>query len=96
MRCQPVISLLSSSRNFRLPAPLAAQVLHPTAAAAGEVLPMGDQPLVQVAGEQGDGVGAWVMAEEMAGHANLMAAARAEHLLIQPGPVLDRINAGGL
>jgi len=60
------------------------------------MLPMGDQPLVKVAGEQGDGVGAWVMAEEMAGHANLMAAARAEHLLIQPGPVLDRIHAGGL
>jgi len=57
---------------------------------------MGDQPLVQVASEQGDGVGAWVVAEEMAGHANLMAAARAEHLLIQPGPVLDRLVAGGL
>jgi len=57
---------------------------------------MGDQPLVQVAGEQGDGVGAWVVAEEMAGHANLMAAAGAEHLLIQPGPVLDRLVAGRL
>jgi hypothetical protein len=45
--------------------------------------------LVQVAGEQRDGVGAWVVAKEMAGLANLIAAARAEHLLIQPGPVLD-------
>ena len=57
---------------------------------------MGDQPLVQVAGEQGNGFGAWVVAEEMAGHADLVAAASVEHLLIEPGPVLDRPMAGGL
>jgi hypothetical protein len=36
------------------------------------------------------------MPEEMAGHADLVAAAGAEHFLIEPGPVLDRINAAGL
>ena len=68
----------------------------PAAAAMGEVLAMGDQPLVQVAGEQRDAVGAGVMPEEMAGHAGLAAATGAKHVPIEPGPVLDRINAGGL
>jgi bidirectional [NiFe] hydrogenase diaphorase subunit len=36
------------------------------------------------------------VAEEVTGHADLAAAAGAEHVLIEPGPVLDRINAGGL
>ena len=57
---------------------------------------MGDQPLVQVAGQQRDVVGHWVLAEEMAGHADLAAAAGAEHFLIEPGPVLDRLPARGL
>ena len=96
MRFQPVISLLQWSRHLRLPVPPAAQVLHPTAAAAGEVLTMGDQALVQVAGQQWDAGGTRVMPEEMAGHADLVAAAGAEHFLIEPGPVLDRINAAGL
>jgi len=57
---------------------------------------MGDQPLVQVAGQQRDVVGPWVLAEEMAGQADLAAAAGAEQLLIEPGPVLDRLPARGL
>jgi hypothetical protein len=51
---------------------------------------------MQMAGEQGDAVRAGVMPEEVAGHADLAAAAGAEHVLIKPGPVLDRIKAGGL
>ena len=57
---------------------------------------MGNQPLMQVAGEQGDAVGARVVSEEMAGHADLAAAAVSEHLLIQPGPLLDLLVAVGL
>jgi hypothetical protein len=72
------------------------QVFCPATAAVGEVLTMGDQALMQVAGEQGDAVGAWVVAEEMAGHADLAAAAVSEHLLIQPGPLLDLLVAGWL
>ena len=72
------------------------QVFCPAAAAMGEVLAVGDQALVQVAGEQRDAVRAGVMPEEVAGHADLAAAAGAEHVLIEPGPVLDRINARGL
>ena len=34
--------------------------------------------------------------EDMAGHADLTTAARAKHRLIQPGPVLDLLFAGGL
>ena len=50
------------------------QVFCPAAAAVAEVLAVGNQPLVQVAGEQGDAVGAGVVAEEVAGHADLAAA----------------------
>ena len=57
---------------------------------------MGNQTLMQLAGEQPDAVGPRVVAEEMAGHADLVAAAYVEHLLIEPGPVLDRPMAGGL
>lgn len=38
---------------------------------------MGDQALIQLAAKQGDAVGAGVVAEEMAGHAGLAAAAAA-------------------
>jgi hypothetical protein len=38
---------------------------------------MGDQGLMQLAAEQGDAVGAGVVAEEMAGHAELVSAAAA-------------------
>ena len=75
---------------------MAVQVFCPAAAAVGEVLAMGDQALVQVAGEQRDAVRAGVMPEEMAGHADLAAAAGAEHVLIEPGPLLNRLVAGGL
>jgi hypothetical protein len=54
---------------------------------------MGDQALIQWAAEQGDAVGAGVVGEEPAGHVDLAAAAEAEHVLFEPGPVLDRINA---
>ena len=57
---------------------------------------MGNQTLVQVAGEQRDAVGAGVVAEEMAGHADLAAAGGAEHVLIEPGPIFDLLVAGGL
>jgi len=75
---------------------MAVQVFCPAAAAVGEVLAMGNQALVKVTGEQRDAVGPRVVSEKMAGHADLAAAACAEHVLIEPGPVFDRINAGGL
>jgi hypothetical protein len=75
---------------------MAVQVFCPAAAAVGEVLAMGDQALVQVAGEQRDAVRAPVVAEEVAGHADLADAAGAEHVLIEPGPILDRLQARGL
>jgi hypothetical protein len=84
------------SRHFRCPAPLPVQILRPAAAPVGEVLAMGNQALVQVAGEQRDAVGSGVVPEEMAGHTNLAAPAGAEHVLIEPGPILDRLQARGL
>lgn len=78
------------------PIQLAGQVLHPAAAAVGEVLSVVDQALVQVAGEQRNAIGPRVVAKEMAGHADLVAAAGVELLLIKPRPVPNRIKAGGL
>jgi len=75
---------------------MAVLALCPAAAAVGEVLAMGNQALMKVAGKQRDAVRARVMLEEMVGHADLAAAACAEHVLIEPGRVFDRINAGGL
>ena len=57
---------------------------------------MGDQGLMQMAGEHRDAVGPRVVAEEIAGHADLMAAAGVEHHLIEPRPVPNRFKAGGL
>jgi hypothetical protein len=72
------------------------QVFCPAAAAVGEVLAVGNQALMQLAGEQRDAVGAGVVAEEMAGHADLAAAAFLQHVLIEPGPSFDLLVAGGL
>ena len=69
---------------------MAVQVFGPAAAAVGEVIAMGDQAVVQLAGKQRDAVGAGVVAEKMAGEADLLAAAGEEHILLQPGPVFDR------
>ena len=70
--------------------------LRPAAAAVGEVLSVVDQALVQVAGEQRNAIGPRVVAKEMAGHADLVAAAGVEHLLIKPRPVPNRIKPVGL
>jgi hypothetical protein len=52
-------------------------------------LAVGDPAMVQMAGQQRDGVAAAVMAQEMAGHADLPASAAAEHVVLKPGPVVD-------
>ncbi len=73
---------------------LRAMVFCPAAATVGELLAMGDQALVQLAGEQGDAVESRLVSEEMAGNAgneDLAAAAGAEHDQIEPGPVLRPI-----
>ena len=51
------------SGHLGRPAPLPHHVVRPALAAAGEVLAMGDQALVQLAGEQRDAVDAGVVAE---------------------------------
>jgi len=84
------------SRHFRRPTPLAVKILRPATASMGEVVAMGDQPLVQMAGQLRDAVGARMVPEEVAGHADLPATAGAKDRLIEPGPLLDRLLAGGL
>ena len=70
--------------------------IYTTPRDAPEVVAMGDQALMQMASEQRDALRPRVMPEEMAGHADLAAAAGAEHRLIQPGPVLDLLLVGRL
>jgi hypothetical protein len=77
------------SRHLRRPAPLAMAVFCPAAAASGEVLAMGDQPLMQMAGEQRDALGPRVMPEKVAGHADLAAAGLHQHLAVEIRPLLD-------
>ncbi len=62
----------------------------------GDVLAVGDQALVQLAGEQGDAAGGWVVTKEVAGEAHLATAAGDEHVLVEPGPLLDGLGPGGL
>jgi hypothetical protein len=62
----------------------------------GEVRAIGDQAPVPLAGEQRDAAGSRVMAEEVAGHAHLPAAAAYQHLRIEPGPALNGLLARGL
>jgi hypothetical protein len=50
---------------------------------------MGDQPLVELAGEERDAVGPRVMTKPVAGEANLAAAGGKQHLLIEVGPLLN-------
>jgi hypothetical protein len=56
---------------------------------------MGQQALLQLAGEHRDAVRPGVVAKPMTGHADLAAAARHQHLLIEIGPVLVSVIACG-
>ena len=66
--------MLGSCR-FWCPTPLSCRLAGPVGATAGEVIALADQPLVELAGEQGDLGLTEVMAEGAAGQADLLAAA---------------------
>jgi hypothetical protein len=72
------------SGHLRRPALAPGHVISPTLAAAGQVLAMGDQPLVQLAGEHRDAVHPGVVPEPVAGHADLAAAGLEQGLLKNP------------
>lgn len=57
----------------------------------GEVLPVGEQPVMQLDAKHLDAVHAAVVAEPMAGDAGHAAAAGLELLLIEIGPLLHRL-----
>jgi hypothetical protein len=73
----------SCSGHLRRPAPLTGHVISPALAAAGEVLAVSDQPLVQLAGEHWNAVHPSVVPEPVAGHADLAAAGFQQHLSIE-------------
>ena len=60
----------------------------------GEVITVADQPLMQLAGEQGNAIDTSVVAEPMAGDAHLAATAGEQDLLIEVGPSVDGDVAG--
>ena len=72
------------------------QLLGPVRAAAGQVLSMSDQALVEVAGEHGDAISTGMVPKEMAGETDRTAAAGLQLLLIKLRPVLQRLVAGWL
>jgi len=82
------LSTCTASAHLRCPAPLASHVVGPALAAANQVLTLGNQALVQLAGEQWDALGPGVVPEPVAVHADLAAAAGAQHVLIEIGPDL--------
>ena len=71
MRCKEVAGLGLGSCRFRRPTLRACRFACPVGATAGEVLALADQPLVELAGEQGDFGLTEVMAEGAAGEAGL-------------------------
>ena len=64
-------------------------VVGPALAAAGEVLAVGDQALVQLACEQRDAVHPRMVLKPVAGHADLAAPCRHQNLLVQERPLLN-------
>ena len=79
-----VSARLLRSPDFRRPAPLAVQILRPAVAAMGEVIAMGDQALMQMAGQLRNALGPRVVPEEVAGHTDFSATAAAQHRPIEP------------
>jgi hypothetical protein len=91
-----VTTSVACSGYLRRPALLAGHVLGPTLAAGHQMLAVGDQPLVQLAGEHRDAVHARVVPEPVTGHADLAAAGLEQGAFIEIGPVLDLLLAGAL
>ena len=71
--------------RLRRPASLGGQILGAAGAVVGELT-----------GEQGDAARTGVVAKPVAGHADLAAAGLEQHCLIEVGPLLDGLDAGGL
>ena len=82
------------SCRFRRPTLRACRFACPVGATAGEVLALADQPLVELAGEQGDFSLTEVMAEGAAGEADLLAAAGDQQGRIQLGPAFWGLQEG--
>ena len=79
---------MGRSGHLRRPALAPRHVISPTLAAVGEVLAMGDQALMQLAGEQWNAVHSGVVSEPVASHADLGAAGLEQHRLIEVGPLV--------
>ncbi len=85
-----VLVVHGRSSHVRSPDRLAGHVVGPALAAAGEVLAVGDQALVQLAGEQRDAVHTRLVLESVPSHADLAAAGLHQHLLVEERPLLSR------
>ena len=73
---------------------MACRFACPVGATAGEVLALADQPLVELAGEQGDPVLNEVMVEGAKGEADLLAATGDQQGRIQLGPAFWGLEEG--
>ena len=94
MRCREAADWGLGSCRFWRPTPRACGLAGPVGTTAGEVLALADQPLVELAGEQGDFSLTEVMAEGAAGEADLLAAAGDQQGRIQLGPAFWGLEEG--
>ena len=92
--CREAAGWLPGSCRFRCPTLRASRLACPVGASPGEVLALADQPLVVLAGEQGDLGFTDVMAEGAAGQADLLAAAGDQQGRIQLGPAFWGLEEG--
>ena len=70
------------------------QQLGPVGATVGEVIAVGDQGLAQLAAQQGDPFGAFMVSEPVASHADLVGAGGAQGLPPQIGPLTEGLTTG--
>ena len=69
-------------RHFRCPSMLTCQITGPVRTAVGDVFTVGNEALVQLAGEQGHAIGPGMVAKPVTSETNLGAARDQQHLLI--------------
>ena len=94
MRCEEVAGWVPGSCRFWCPTPRACRFARPVGATAGEVLALADQPLVELASEQGDLGLTEVMADGAAGEADMLPAAGDQEGRIQLGPAFWDLEEG--
>ena len=92
--CREAVGWFLGSCRLRCPPPHAGLPSRPVGVTPAEVLPLANQPLVELSSEQGGLSYTEVMAEGAAGEADLLAAADDQQGRIQLGPAFWGLQEG--